>query len=320
MKHERIQLAFKLIFSHLVIIPIILGSSLFIGNDLFLILSITQTVLLILFFSGYWEFFGLTFRLIYCACIEAILIGILLLKIPGRVSTEFIGFFTILLAIIQIFLIYVLIKIFVAIFRKEKNRLEIEFPFNTGKYLITDGGNSKISRIMNYHFHSAIHKKNKTNYSMMFATDIVRLDGKNKGFMPRNNESYPIFENTVISPIQGRIVRVVNDIDDNIPYCGNYPYNTGNTIVIQRDDLYLLLGHLRKGSIRVSVGDLVNENDQLALAGNSGYSERPHLHFQLIQSSTANYWTGRGISMQFRTKNLFKNRVVELQKSQYIYC
>ena len=44
-------------------------------------------------------------------------------------------------------------------------------------------------------------------------------------------------------------MKVVDGIPDNEPWSGNYPYNTGNTVVIQKDDYYLLLGHLKKDSI-----------------------------------------------------------------------
>jgi murein DD-endopeptidase MepM/ murein hydrolase activator NlpD len=74
----------------------------------------------------------------------------------------------------------------------------------------------------------------------------------------------------------------------------------------------MLLGHLKMGSIRVKTGDSVKENDVIAEAGNSGYSERPHIHIQLIESDTENFWKGTGVSIRYREGNLFKNRVIEL--------
>jgi len=56
----------------------------------------------------------------------------------------------------------------------------------------------------------------------------------------------------------------------------------------------------------------VKENDVIAEAGNSGYSERPHIHIQLIESDTENFWKGIGVSIRYRERNLFKNRVIEL--------
>jgi hypothetical protein len=213
---------------------------------------------------------------------------------------------------IQIWLLFLLFKIIIAIFRREKGAVEIVFPFKQGKYLITDGGNSRISRLMNYHFYSAVHKKNRTNLSMSFATDIVKIKDSGSNYLPPDNEDYPIFGEKVFSPISGIVKKVENGIDDNIPYSGGYHYNTGNTVVIQQGNNYLLLGHLKKDSIRVKAGEKINASELIAEAGNSGYSERPHIHIQLINSLTENYWTGTGISIQFKGKNLYKNRVIKI--------
>ncbi len=318
MKNERNQLVFKLISTHLLVIPLISIISLFVKNDAFLIVSIAQSALVILFLAGYWEFFGLRFRYFYCAIMQLLVLLIVARKVIMWNETEAINWYLIApLLVVQIYLIIEILKIFIVIFKPEKDGLEIVFPFLSGKYLVTDGGNSRLSRLMNYHFHSAMHKRKKTNNSMLFATDIIRLDKQSYSFMPEINEGYSIFGEVVVSPMSGTVVKVVNEIEDNLTYSGSYPYNTGNTIVIQKDDMYLLLGHLKKGSIKVFLGDTVKANDPLAQAGNSGYSERPHLHFQLIKSSNENYWNGTGISMEYKGINLYKNRVVIIESEHF---
>jgi murein DD-endopeptidase MepM/ murein hydrolase activator NlpD len=148
---------------------------------------------------------------------------------------------------------------------------------------------------------------------MLFATDIVKIRNSESNYLPPDNNDYPIFGENIFSPLSGEVVRVENGIKDNVPYSGNYPYNTGNTIVIRQGINYLLLGHLKMDSIRVKKGDAIHANDLIAEAGNSGYSERPHLHMQLINSMTDNYWTGRGVSMEYKRKNLYKNRLINLE-------
>jgi hypothetical protein len=189
---------------------------------------------------------------------------------------------------------------------------EITFPLKHGRYLITDGGNSKISRLMNYHFYSPLHKKNQTNYSMLFATDLVKIKKNKKGFIPRHNEEYPIFGEKVYCPMAGQVVKVENNIDDNEPFIGHYPYNTGNTVVIRNGDYYFLLGHLKKGSIEIAQGETLKQNDPIGQIGNSGFSERPHLHMQLIESKSENYWKGKGICIRYKGQNLYKNRMIEI--------
>jgi hypothetical protein len=198
------------------------------------------------------------------------------------------------------------------IFKHDREAVGIEFPFKQGNFLITDGGNSRISRLMNYHFFSPVHMKKKTNLSMLFATDIVKINNLESNYLPSRNEDYPIYREKVYSPVSGVVVKVENGIEDNIPYSGHYPYNTGNTIVIQQSNYYMLLGHLKKDSIRFQMGDKISANDFIAEAGNSGYSERPHIHIQLIKSLNENYWTGTGISIEYKGKNLYKNRLIKV--------
>ena len=65
-------------------------------------------------------------------------------------------------------------------------------------------------------------------------------------------------------------------------------------------------------SIVVKEGDKVNANDLIGSAGNSGWTERPHLHMQLINSLSKNYWNGTGVAVRFLDKNLYKNRLIEI--------
>jgi hypothetical protein len=309
---ERTLLSFKLISTHLVLIPILSVISLFIKRDLFLSPIITQTVLIIIFLSGYWEFPGLKTRLIYCISMEAVILLIFFYRLLFPVNLTTNWFIVLLLIIPELILLFELIKIFIVIFSKRNNPVEIQFPFRDGKYLVTDGGDSKLSRLMNYHFYSPVHKKNKTNSSMRFATDIVKLNAHSGSYMPLNNNDYAIFGEKVYCPFSGTVIKAENNIDDNIPYSGGYPYNTGNTIIIRNNNCYFLIGHLKKGSIIVTNGDQVNGNDLIAEAGNSGFTERPHIHMQLIYCENEDYWHGYGISITFKNKNLYKNRLIEI--------
>lgn len=111
--------------------------------------------------------------------------------------------------------------------------------------------------------------------------------------------------------MDGEVVKVENNIPDNTPYSGDYPYSTGNTIVIKKENLYLLLGHLQQKSILVHQGDRVKVNDIIARAGNSGMSEMPHIHLQLMESNSENYWKGKGVNISFEGKPVYKNKVIK---------
>jgi murein DD-endopeptidase MepM/ murein hydrolase activator NlpD len=54
---------------------------------------------------------------------------------------------------------------------------------------------------------------------------------------------------------------------------------TGNQLVIDIGaGHYLLMGHLRQGSITVHAGEPVTEGQQIARAGKSGHTSHPHIH------------------------------------------
>lgn len=309
---ERNLIIIKLISTHILLLLGLVFATLIFKKDIFLFISVTQSILLILFITGYWEFFGIKFKWIYCASVEILLLISLSFRLYiGKTEMPTILGSSVLL-LLQVYLFWLLIKICRVIFIRDNEKLEIGFPFEHGIYLITDGGNSKICRMMNYHFHSSIHKKRNTNRSMLYATDIIKLSKEKTSFIPVTNEDYAIFNENLYSPMEGLIIKVINDIDDNKPFSGNYPYNTGNTVVVKKDYYYFLLGHMKKGSIVVKEGDSVNRGDLLGTVGNSGMSERPHLHMQLMKSEDEDYWKGLGICIQYKNRNLYKNRLIKI--------
>lgn len=76
----------------------------------------------------------------------------------------------------------------------------------------------------------------------------------------------------------------------------------GNHVVValgQRGP-FVLLAHLRRGSLRVASGDEVVVGDQLGECGNSGNSTQPHVHVQVTDST--DWATTRGLPMAFRRR------------------
>jgi hypothetical protein len=61
---------------------------------------------------------------------------------------------------------------------------------------------------------------------------------------------------------------------------------TGNraVIAVAEGGPFVVLVHLRRGSLRVRVGDRVQAGEQLAQCGGSGNSTEPHLHLQAVDS------------------------------------
>ncbi|MEU1607242.1 M23 family metallopeptidase [Micromonospora matsumotoense] len=74
----------------------------------------------------------------------------------------------------------------------------------------------------------------------------------------------------------------------------------GNHVIVELADRrgYVLLAHLRAGSIRVAVGEAIGVGHDLGDCGNSGNSTQPHLHLQVMDA--ADPYAARGVPMSFR--------------------
>lgn len=98
-------------------------------------------------------------------------------------------------------------------------------------------------------------------------------------------EDYHAFNGVVMCPLEGKVVRVVNHLEDQAVGEVDTVNNWGNLVIIcHRDNIYSALAHLKKGSIVVQEGDTVTTGQILGRVGNSGRSLTPHLHFQLQSS------------------------------------
>ncbi|MFI9642908.1 M23 family metallopeptidase [Micromonospora sp. NPDC051925] len=74
----------------------------------------------------------------------------------------------------------------------------------------------------------------------------------------------------------------------------------GNHVIVELEGRrgYVVLAHLRAGSIRVDEGDPVTVGQELGDCGNSGNSTQPHLHLQVMDA--ADPYTAHGLPMSFR--------------------
>ena len=122
-----------------------------------------------------------------------------------------------------------------------------------------------------------------------YAWDFIIKDAasdkefKGDGFLASD---YYCFDKPVVAPASGTVVAVLNTVEDNDIGVTNTLQNWGNTVVIKHEEyLYSKMSHLKKGSVKVSIGDVVIEGQLIGKCGNSGRSPYPHLHFQLQASS-----------------------------------
>jgi hypothetical protein len=115
---------------------------------------------------------------------------------------------------------------------------------------------------------------------------------RGEGFVGYGAEILAVADGTVVSVLDG-----IPDNEKPLPGVRSVPMNTfenvgGNNIVLDIGaGNYASYSHLKHGSIRVMKGDAVKQGQVLALLGNSGNSDGPHLHFHITDAKT---WGGEG--------------------------
>lgn len=96
----------------------------------------------------------------------------------------------------------------------------------------------------------------------------------------KNNEDYGIWDKEVHSPVSGTVVAASGDEADIEPGSEEFTSLEGNHVYIKIDKTgtYLLVNHLKKGSVSVKEGDHLKPGDIIGRVGNSGSTSEPHLH------------------------------------------
>lgn len=313
---SRIQIFLLILITHILLplsllisLPVASNINIFVYSVYYLLVG---NILWLLYQAGSWEFTYYQLRWLYIllwgivglySFFQKIISG--LHKSVYLISTA--DFILIVAGITaNIILLYLHLRIYQSITRASKDSndeiLNIAFPCKNGTYLITDGGDGSICSLMNYHYKGSIHGKNNTYKSMRFAVDIVEMKSNGrtvKSTLSNNNKDYEIFYKKVYSPIDGIVIDVKDDIEDNCPFPKKMPYNVGNHVVIKSSINYLVIGHLQKGSVSVKIGDTIKTGTELGRVGNSGLTPRPHIHMQISESKDGNYWRGDGIPFTF---------------------
>ena len=154
------------------------------------------------------------------------------------------------------------------------------------------------------------HTAHRLHASQEFAFDVVdnrpsvkspwRTSKKND---PATVRDFFIFDRPVQAIADGRVMTVAAGFPDRLaenpseysaekmvqlrkewlPRIGFLNFLYGNHLIIDHGTgEFSLYAHLREGSIGVTAGDQVRQGQLIGRVGNTGNSEEPHLHFQLM--------------------------------------
>jgi len=135
----------------------------------------------------------------------------------------------------------------------------------------------------------------KVHLAQRFATDWSRVGSDGLAFRgdPANTANWSPYSAEVLAVADAVVVDVKDGIPDNNPAADKkaIPITLetvgGNYVILDlRNGFYAFYAHLKPKSIRVKVGDKVHRGDVLALLGNSGNSDAPHLHFHVTDGNS----------------------------------
>jgi hypothetical protein len=127
---------------------------------------------------------------------------------------------------------------------------------------------------------------------MRYSYDFVLVDEASEMSKvgASKNEDWLVFGATVHAAEAGTVVKVVSKNPDDgsfDPQASLQDINAllGNYVVLDHGNgVFSAYAHLRQDSARVRAGDKVRRGQAIAAVGNSGSSNFPHLHFQLMDA------------------------------------
>ncbi|MCX6344713.1 MAG: M23 family metallopeptidase [Armatimonadetes bacterium] len=199
-------------------------------------------------------------------------------------------------------------------------QIPLSFQGNKIKYSCPLKGNLKISNIaMNYLHH-------RQSHSQEFGMDILEVRPNGDGRLSTcvkdgssDLQDYYTYRKPVVAAADGAVVEVADGYPEEetvspanwsaavssevigklAKTIGLRNAGGGNYIVLQHAvDEFSFYAHLSEHSMMVNVGDRVRAGQVIALAGSTGNSSEPHLHFQLMDSK--DFLTANGLPVMFQ--------------------
>lgn len=135
----------------------------------------------------------------------------------------------------------------------------------------------------------------KERIPQRFAIDWVRLGPDGRVFHDDKNVNANFYDYgaEVLAVADGRVSGLKNNIPENVGTTERSARAItlenvfGNYVVLDLgESRFAMYAHLQPGSLKVKLGDHVKAGQVLALLGNSGNSDAPHLHFQIVNADS----------------------------------
>ena len=116
---------------------------------------------------------------------------------------------------------------------------------------------------------------NRLRVTSGYGNRTITINGKTDSNFHNGLDINNSDQNEICAFADGQVVELVNNRD-------GYSNTKGNYVIIKHDKGKSIYQHLKCGSVCVKVGDLVKQNQTIAIKGKTGYATGVHLHFGVM--------------------------------------
>ncbi len=190
-------------------------------------------------------------------------------------------------------------------------------PFPTGHYLVANGGSNLTTNAHLKTLDPTV-ERFKQWHGQSYALDIIRINQfglRTIGFQPTDPSAYLTYGTPVLSPCEGSVSVVVDGLPDmDVPLVDTVN-RSGNFLIIDCGDFFVVLAHFRKGSLVVKAGQTLMLGETLGEMGNSGYSTEPHLHVHAQRDAPSDFpLAGEPLALTIDGRYLVRNDRIGVPK------
>jgi hypothetical protein len=187
--------------------------------------------------------------------------------------------------------------------------VDLELPVAGGTYFVANGGSTTL---VNAHVGTLTAERFRAYRGQSYGVDLVKLGRfglRAAGMLPTDPGRYEIYGETLYSPCSGVVLRAGDGAPDMPPPRPDRTHMLGNYVVVECRGVHVLVGHLQRGSVTVSVGQRVARDSVLGRIGNSGNTNEPHLHIhaQRPAAAGAEPFSGDPLPMRLGGRFLVRN-------------
>lgn len=194
--------------------------------------------------------------------------------------------------------------------------IDLEFPLRSGTYLVLNGGSQVL---INAHISTIDDERFEAYQGQSYGVDLVRINSvglRAHGVLPRDPSAYFIFGDPVFSPCRGRVLSAQDGAEDMAPPQTDRVHMVGNNVILECGLLWVVLGHLQRGSVAIQAGEVVEVGQVIGRVGNSGNTGEPHLHMHAqtpgLPSAPLN---GEPVPMRLGNRYLVRNDRIDAARS-----